>query len=115
MSYLLSLKAHSDTRGNLVVIEKELGFDIKRVFYIYGVDAVATRGGHRHKKTKQGLIVVSGSCIVSVADDGYFLNDPSMCVVLEPEDFHTMHSFSKNCVLLVLASEYYDKEDYIYD
>lgn len=50
MAHIIDLKTFTDNRGNLTVIEKVLPFDIKRIFYIYGVDD-SVRGGHRHHKT----------------------------------------------------------------
>jgi WxcM-like, C-terminal len=52
MAHLINLKTFCDQRGNLTVIEKIIPFDIKRIFYIYGVDS-SVRGKHRHKKTIQ--------------------------------------------------------------
>jgi dTDP-4-dehydrorhamnose 3,5-epimerase-like enzyme len=118
MAYLLELKTHSDKRGNLTVIEKEIPFSIKRLFYIYGVDE-SIRGGHRHHKTYQAAICIHGSCIVSNNDGllkhDYVLNHPSKCLILEPKDWHTMHHFTPAAVLLVLASEYFDSADYIFE
>ena len=54
MAYLIDLKSFTDKRGNLTVIEKTLPFEIKRIFYIYGVDD-SDRGGHRHKKPSRQL------------------------------------------------------------
>ena len=61
MAKLLSLKTLTDKRGNLTVIEKEIPFNIKRIFYIYGVDG-SRRGGHRHHKTIQAAVCIQGSC-----------------------------------------------------
>jgi dTDP-4-dehydrorhamnose 3,5-epimerase-like enzyme len=118
LSHILNLHNFSDSRGSLTVIENEINFQIRRVYYIYNVDD-SIRGKHRHKTTKQALICVSGSCKVST-DDGenineYFLNDPNLCLYLAPEDYHTMYDFSTNAVLLVLASELFDVNDYIYE
>jgi dTDP-4-dehydrorhamnose 3,5-epimerase-like enzyme len=114
---LIELKVISDLRGSLCVIEDHIGFDIKRVYYMYRVSG--RRGGHAHKITKQALITVSGSCDVPVFVNNNWqsvtLNDPSKCLILAPEDFHYMNNFSDDCVLLVLASEHYDKDDYIYE
>lgn len=118
MAHLIKLKSNSDTRGNLTVIEKILPFDIKRIFYIYGVgDPLIKRGGHRHKKTVQALISVAGRCEVDT-DNGmekktYSLDSPETCLILEPEDWHVMRGFSGDCVLVALASEYYNPEDYV--
>ena len=118
MAHLIDLKTSTDARGSLTVIEKILPFEIKRVFYIYGVgDSSLVRGGHRHIKTIQALVCVSGKCSVFTDDgskkDEFKLDSPHKCLVLEPEDWHTMSGFSKDSVLLVLASEYYDHKDYI--
>ena len=55
MAELIDLKTYTDQHGNLTVIEKVIPFDIKRIFYIYGVDD-SVRGGHRHHKTIQAAI-----------------------------------------------------------
>ncbi|SFV27494.1 sugar 3,4-ketoisomerase [Thermoflavifilum thermophilum] len=118
MAYLIHLTTHSDKRGNLTVIEDEIPFDIKRIFYIYGVDD-SMRGGHRHKTTVQAAICIHGSCIVS-NDDGekqedFLLDHPSKCLILETKDWHVMHHFTPDAVLLVLASTKFDPSDYIYE
>lgn len=119
MAHLLTLKTFSDSRGNLTVLENEIPFNIKRIFYIYGVDN-SVRGGHRHKETYQAAICVKGSCIVSNNNgkgkkENFLLDHPSKCLILEPEDWHTMHDFSEDAVLLVLASTNFNPNDYIYE
>lgn len=120
MAFIINLNKHSDNRGNLIAIEmlKDIPFEIKRVFYIYDVKEGNGRGGHRHKKTIQSLICVKGSCQIYVdngeKEETFFLNSPEQCLVLEPRDWHTMN-FENGSILLVLASEYYDANDYIYE
>lgn len=120
MAHIIDLKTFTDTRGNLTVIEKVLPFDIKRVFYIYGVDN-SIRGHHRHKKTIQAAISLQGECrIMSQRDidsavEKFILNSPSQCLILGPNDYHWMENFSKDCILMVFASEYFDANDYIYE
>lgn len=118
MARLIDLKTFTDKRGNLTVIERILPFEIKRIFYIYGVDS-SVRGGHRHKKTRQAAISIQGSCEI-VNNDGtsetsYILDKPNKCLLLEPEDWHIMQKFSKDAILMVLASEFFDANDYIYE
>ena len=88
----IKLKTVTDGRGSLSVIEGCLNFDVKRIYYIYG--AKGQRGGHAHRKTKQALVAVNGRCNVDVCIDGQFikveLNDPALCLLLDPEDFHYM-------------------------
>ena len=115
MAYLINLETFTDKRGSLTVLDKELPFIIKRVYYIY--NATTLRAGHRHKKTIQALICISGSCEVFINDgkikNKYILDNSAKCLIVEPKDWHTMDKFSKNAILLVLASEHYDVNDYI--
>jgi len=118
MAQLIDLKTFTDKRGNLTVIEKVVPFDIKRIFYIYGVDK-SVRGGHRHKKTVQAAICIQGSCRINNDDSQkhstFFLNQPNKCLIIEPHDWHTMDNFSDYAILMVLASEYFDADDYIFE
>jgi hypothetical protein len=118
LAYLINLKTFTDQRGNLTVIEKVLPFEIKRIFYIYGVDD-SLRGGHRHKKTVQAAICLKGSCIVSNNDgiqrQDFVLDKPCHCLVLEQKDWHSMHHFTSDAILMVLASECFDPDDYIFE
>jgi len=118
MAYLIDLKSFTDKRGNLTVIEKTIPFDIKRIFYIYGVDN-SVRGGHRHKKTLQAAVCIQGSCIINNnCGNGvskFILNKPNQCLIIEPTDWHTMDSFTPDAILMILASEYFDQDDYIFE
>lgn len=118
MARLISLKTFTDKRGNLTVIEKSIPFDIRRIFYIYGVDD-SIRGGHRHHKTIQAAICIKGSCTISNNDNSkkeeFVLDSPDKCLILEPKDWHQMHSFSKDAILMVLASEFFEQTDYIFE
>lgn len=115
MAYIIDLPTCKDERGGLTVMEKLLPFEIKRFYCIY--DVTQKRGGHRHKKTIQALICLDGSCEVYVNDgqkkEIFLLDSPSKCLLLKPEDWHTMDKFTKGSTLLVFASEFYNKDDYI--
>lgn len=117
MAKTINLPTFKDERGNLTVIEKLIDFDIKRVYYIYSADN-NIRGGHRHKHTKQLLVCISGQCNIYCENQRkethtYHLNSPELSLYLDAEDWHTMQDFTDDCILLVLASEYYDINDYI--
>ena len=118
MAHLVDLKTFTDNRGNLTVIEKVLPFDIKRIFYIYGVDD-SVRGGHRHHKTVQAAICIQGCCNIFYNNNHstfeFSLDSPHKCLIIQPEDWHTMSQFSNDAILMVLASEYFDPKDYIYE
>ena len=116
MALLITLAQFNDLRGCLTVIEKELQFEVKRVFFIEGASGYL-RGGHRHKKTIQALVCLNGSCIISndngAIKEDFHLDASGKCLILGTSDWHTMHSFSDKAILLVLASTCYDQNDYI--
>lgn len=108
--------------GTISVAEYEnhIPFEIKRVYYIYGLNnPEAIRGKHAHKELEQVLFCISGSCKIGL-DDGtrkqdILLDQPNKGILLGTELWHTMREFSKNCILLVLASDIYNENDYIRD
>jgi len=117
MARIIDLKTFTDNRGNLTVIEKVIPFTIQRIFYIYGVND-SKRGGHRHHKTIQAAICIKGSCTIYNNDgkkeEVFQLNAPNKCLLLEPNDWHTMYDFTPDAILMVLASETFDEKDYIF-
>ena len=117
MARIIDLKTFTDNRGTLTVIEKVIPFTIQRIFYIYGVND-SKRGGHRHHKTIQAAICIKGSCTIYNNDgkkeEVFQLNAPNKCLLLEPNDWHTMYDFTPDAILMVLASETFDEKDYIF-
>lgn len=114
-------KHHSDRKGNLTVVEngKTLPFDVKRVYYLYDVPGGENRGSHAHRKLEQLIIAASGSFTVTL-DDGtnkrsFTLNRPYQGLYVKPGLWRDLDNFSSGAVCLVLASEVYEKEDYIRD
>lgn len=119
---LLELPSHGDKRGQLVVVEgnKDIPFDIKRIFYIYGSDPDVVRGQHANKRTEFVLINVAGKSKVRVKDGKgneavFSLNRPHTGIYLPNMVWKDMYDFSEDSVLLCLASEHYDAEEYIRD
>lgn len=113
----LRLASVSDQRGMLVVMQEDLPFEVRRVFWIVGADG-QTRGSHRHRVTRQALVAVIGVVTVTL-DNGeraaqVVLDSPAMALLVEPEDWHTMH-FGPGAVLLVFASHEYEAADYIHE
>ncbi|GMN99929.1 sugar 3,4-ketoisomerase [Parageobacillus thermoglucosidasius] len=115
----IDFKIMGDERGSLISLEqnKNIPFEIKRVYYIFNTKKGVRRGFHAHKKLKQVLIAVKGSCKIHL-DDGFdtkeiVLDNPSKGLYLDSLVWREMYDFSDDCVLLVLASEFYTEEDYI--
>ena len=114
-------KHHSDRKGNLSVVQNgsTVPFDVKRVYYLYDVTGGESRGSHAHKELSQLIIAASGSFRVTL-DDGnvkrsFTLNRPYQGLYVKPGIWRDLDDFSSGAVCLVLASEVYDKEDYIRD
>lgn len=111
----------SDGRGSLTPIEypKDLPFEIKRIYYIYGVEKDAERGFHSHKDLEQILIAVNGSIKIRIKthllEEIVELNKPEEGLYIGPMIWREMFDFSEGAVLLVLASHEYDEADYIRD
>jgi quercetin dioxygenase-like cupin family protein len=118
MAKFLPLSTFESDAGDLTVFEKILPGEIKRVFYIRGKEG-QERGGHRHLKTWQALVCISGSCRVFVDNnlkqESFYLDSPEKCVLLAPEDWHVMDEFTESSILLVMANTEYEKEDYIFE
>ena len=114
-----SFQQHGDANGMLVAVEqkKNIPFGIKRVYYIYATQPDVRRGFHAHKTLEQVLICVHGSCKI-LLDDG---TEKEIVVLDRPfEGLHVpkgiwreMYDFSPDAVLLVLASDLYNEDDYI--
>lgn len=112
-------KPHGDERGQLVALEefKDIPFKVKRVYYIYDTLPDVIRGYHAHKNLKQILICVHGSCKIKL-DNGkekeiVTLEKPNEGLFVDNNMWREMYDFSEDAVLLVLASELYDENDYI--
>ena len=111
-----------DGTGKLVSLEskKNIPFEIKRVFYIFGTNEQSKRGSHAHYNTKQYLISISGSCEICL-DNGkgekknYKLDSPNKGLFQDAMIWGNMFNFSSDNVLLVLANTHFSEKDYIRD
>ena len=119
---MLEFPQHGDERGHLVVVEglKDIPFEIKRMFYIYGSDSNVVRGRHANRKSEFVMINVAGQSKVRV-DDGrgneavFSINRPHTGLYLPKMIWKDMYDFSEDSVLLVLSNEAYDPNEYIRD
>ena len=118
----ISFPELGDERGNLVVIEgnKDIPFDIKRVFYMYGSDNDVVRGKHANRKSQFCFINECGTSKIKVVDamgeeKVFILDRPHTGVYLPSMIWKDMYDFSPDSILLILASELYDGSEYIRD
>lgn len=119
--HIIDIPVFGHEYGNIAVMENAATapLQIRRVYYIYDVQAGAERGGHSHHHTTEIVIALSGSFDVTV-DDGHrtrrvSLNRPSQGLLLPTGIWRTLDNFSSGAVCLVLASEKFDEADYVRD
>lgn len=115
---IIELPKIQDQRGNLTFIEadRHVPFEIKRVYYLYDVPGGATRAAHGHRSLHQLMIAMSGSFDVTL-DDGrekklFHLNRSYFGLYIPPVMWRDLDNFSSGAVCMVLASDYYDENDY---
>lgn len=115
----IQVPAHSDDRGILHFIEtqKNLPFQIKRVYFLSEVPQNASRGAHAHKSLKQLIVASCGNFRVKIntgfEQREYWLINPGSGLLLEGLVWRDLYDFSPGAVCTVLASEHYDETDYV--
>ena len=115
---LLNFNVNNSTMGSLIAIEQSnnIPFDLKRVFFVYGVPAGITRGNHAHIEQSQVLVSLNGECKVSVKDGNlerkFVLDGPSSGLFIPPGIWDEV-TYCDNSILLVLADDCYNPDDYI--
>jgi hypothetical protein len=116
---ILPLKKIHNRAGNITIVEgnKNIPFEVKRIYYLYDIPGGEDRGGHAHKELRQVVVAASGSFNV-LLDDGQnkkivTLNRPDYGLMIVPGIWRELMEFSSGAICLVLASENYSEEDYI--
>lgn len=121
MYRIIQMKQFGDERGRLTAIEnqKDIPFDIKRIFYIYDVEEGQSRGNHANRNSQFVLICIAGTCKIEIdmgeKKDIVLLDTPTKGLYLNRNIWKKMYDFSKGAVLLVLSDSEYMESDYIYD
>jgi len=113
MAKILKIPTFRDKSGYLSVIEKIIGFNIKRVYYLYNLNDIS-RAKHKHKKNKQFLVCLHGKLrlkIIKSKKIKYFtLNNPNSGILLEPSDWHEIFSKKKTRLLWCLHLSFTTKK-----
>ena len=116
---LIEVPTFTDERGVISVLDKELPFEVKRVFWLHHIQDGKDRGAHALLDSAEIMVAVHGSFTVDLDDTetkaSIVLNDPSKGLMIQPGIWFRTHSYKNNGVSLILASEGYSRDKYTYD
>lgn len=116
---LINVPTFTDERGAISVLDKELPFQVKRVFWLYQIKEGKDRGAHALLNSNEIMIALHGSYIVDLEDGinktSVLLNDPSKGLLIRPGIWFRTHSYKNDGVSLILAEEEYARDKYTYD
>ena len=116
---LIDVPTFTDDRGAISVLDKELPFQVKRVFWLHHIAEGKDRGAHALLEGMEIMVAVHGSFVVDL-DDGtekasVILDNPSKGLIIRPGVWFKTHSYKEDGVSLILADEEYNRERYTYD
>ena len=116
---LIDVPTFTDERGAISVLDKELPFQVKRVFWLHHIQAGKDRGAHAMLDSSEIMVSVHGSFIVDLDDTvnktSVFLDDPSKGLIIRPGVWFRTHDYKEDGVSLILAEEDYGRDKYTYD
>ncbi len=109
-----------DKRGSLYVMNfNDLPFIPQRIFYIMDVPTFEERGNHAHRTCHQLIVALNGSVDIELVNSRgnsyHSLSKPKMGLHIPPLNWGIQKNFQDGTVLLVLASEPYNKDEYIFE
>ena len=110
-----------DSRGTLGYMEfkKQIPFISKRLFFMFGMPEGATRGGHAHRNCQQYLFIVKGqvrvTCKTKSHNTSVLLNKPDKGIFIDSKIWCELSDFTNDTIIVVLASEEFNEDDYIRD
>lgn len=116
--HLIDLPRLGDARGGLCAVEagQHIPFEIKRVYYLYGLPDGAVRGEHAHRELEQVYLALHGSFDVTLEDAAgaqvVRLDDPARGLYIGRNVWRRLDNFTPGAVCLVLASAHYSEADY---
>lgn len=116
---LIDVPTFTDERGAISVLDKELPFQVRRVFWLHNIQEGKDRGAHALLDSSEIIVAVHGSFIVDLDDaknkTSVLLDNPSKGLIIRPGVWFRTHSYKEDGVSLILAEEEYARDKYTYD
>ena len=116
---VIDIPTFTDERGAISVMDKELPFQVRRVFWLHHIKAGKDRGAHALLDSSEIMVAIHGSFIVDLDDTvnktSVILNEPSKGLMIRPGVWFRTHSYKEDGVSLILAEEEYARDKYTYD
>ena len=116
---LVNIPTFTDERGAISVMDKELPFEVKRVFWLHHIAEGKDRGAHALLEGMEIMVAIHGAFVVDL-DDGsektsVLLDDPSKGLIIRPGVWFRTHRYKEDGISLILADEEYQRNRYTYD
>ena len=116
---LINIPTFTDERGAISVMDKELPFQVRRVFWLHHIADGKDRGEHALLDSTEIIVAVHGSFVVDLDDTmsktSVLLDSPDKGLVIRPGIWFRTHSYKNDGVSLILAEEEYARNKYTYD
>lgn len=116
---LVDIPTFTDERGAISVMDKELPFEVKRVFWLHHINDGKDRGAHALLNGTEIMVAVHGSFVVDLDDTktkvSIVLDNPRKGLIIRPGIWFRTHSYNEDGVSLILASVEYSRDKYTYD
>lgn len=116
---LINIPTFTDERGAISVMDKELPFQVRRVFWLHHIAGGKDRGEHALLDSTEIIVAVHGAFVVDLDDTinktSLLLDSPDKGLVIRPGVWFRTHSYKNDGVSLILAEEEYARDKYTYD
>ncbi len=116
---VIDVPTFTDERGAISVMDKELPFQVRRVFWLHNIQEGKDRGAHALLDSNEIMVAVHGSFVVDLDDTvtktSVLLDDPSKGLIIRPGVWFRTHSYKDDGISLIIAEEEYVRDKYTYD
>lgn len=116
---IIDIPTFADNRGAISVMDKELPFQVRRVFWLHHIADGKNRGEHALLDSTEIIVAVHGSFVVDLDDtvgkNSVLLDSPNKGLMIRPGIWFRTHSYKDDGVSLILAEEEYARDKYTYD